>query len=368
MVLVNMNSFFLETPSAMLPWEASAMDTDFSDRTWSAPHLYQGIPHSFPSQMAVSSGGPFATLSVHAAPQSNHHELQASDWAPANIPNVHVKLGAALLWPTVETRGYGASASSYNKPWSLATSASLPELMLPDLDGDDPTMGLDILSSSSSTTTTSSSIIEDPEEELDTSSSVATDLAQALRAAQGQRKPKRKITSKMLMPQQHLRPGVTAPPRPASTPIPATRSEPTSSGDSRASFPISVASDPGQDCSSARKRKTSSKAAVVRMKKSASVPADLHSVAKRRLGGSKGIGKETASKHTMGRPAGVQKRSVGQGAASKRDKGVRIMCVNCNCTSTPQWRMGPTGPKTLCNACGVRFKKGLPLQMQGGQE
>jgi hypothetical protein len=23
--------------------------------------------------------------------------------------------------------------------------------------------------------------------------------------------------------------------------------------------------------------------------------------------------------------------------------------------------MGPEGPKTLCNACGVRFRKGLPL-------
>lgn len=25
---------------------------------------------------------------------------------------------------------------------------------------------------------------------------------------------------------------------------------------------------------------------------------------------------------------------------------------------TPLWRSGPDGPKTLCNACGVRFKKG----------
>ncbi|PWA81771.1 Transcription factor, GATA [Artemisia annua] len=26
--------------------------------------------------------------------------------------------------------------------------------------------------------------------------------------------------------------------------------------------------------------------------------------------------------------------------------------------STPQWRTGPMGPKTLCNACGVRYKSG----------
>mmetsp|Transcript_13973 Transcript_13973/g.30215 ORF Transcript_13973/g.30215 Transcript_13973/m.30215 type:complete len:624 (-) Transcript_13973:1251-3122(-) len=30
-------------------------------------------------------------------------------------------------------------------------------------------------------------------------------------------------------------------------------------------------------------------------------------------------------------------------------------CVECGATSTPQWREGPAGPKTLCNACGVRY-------------
>jgi hypothetical protein len=30
-------------------------------------------------------------------------------------------------------------------------------------------------------------------------------------------------------------------------------------------------------------------------------------------------------------------------------------CLNCGQQKTPQWRMGPEGPKTLCNACGVRF-------------
>jgi hypothetical protein len=36
-------------------------------------------------------------------------------------------------------------------------------------------------------------------------------------------------------------------------------------------------------------------------------------------------------------------------------------CHNCGATQTPQWRAGPDGPRTLCNACGVRFKKGLGL-------
>lgn len=33
-------------------------------------------------------------------------------------------------------------------------------------------------------------------------------------------------------------------------------------------------------------------------------------------------------------------------------------CMHCEITKTPQWRAGPMGPKTLCNACGVRYKSG----------
>lgn len=33
-------------------------------------------------------------------------------------------------------------------------------------------------------------------------------------------------------------------------------------------------------------------------------------------------------------------------------------CTHCLVQNTPQWRTGPLGPKTLCNACGVRFKSG----------
>ncbi|WOL12951.1 hypothetical protein Cni_G21720 [Canna indica] len=33
-------------------------------------------------------------------------------------------------------------------------------------------------------------------------------------------------------------------------------------------------------------------------------------------------------------------------------------CMHCGIQKTPQWRAGPMGPKTLCNACGVRYKSG----------
>ncbi|CAA7019360.1 unnamed protein product [Microthlaspi erraticum] len=36
-------------------------------------------------------------------------------------------------------------------------------------------------------------------------------------------------------------------------------------------------------------------------------------------------------------------------------------CGHCGVQKTPQWRAGPMGAKTLCNACGVRFKSGRLL-------
>ncbi|KAG9154234.1 hypothetical protein Leryth_000684 [Lithospermum erythrorhizon] len=33
-------------------------------------------------------------------------------------------------------------------------------------------------------------------------------------------------------------------------------------------------------------------------------------------------------------------------------------CTHCQVTKTPQWREGPLGVKTLCNACGVRYRSG----------
>ncbi|KAK9147007.1 hypothetical protein Sjap_006910 [Stephania japonica] len=32
-------------------------------------------------------------------------------------------------------------------------------------------------------------------------------------------------------------------------------------------------------------------------------------------------------------------------------------CSDCRTTKTPLWRGGPEGPKSLCNACGIRYRK-----------
>ncbi|KAI7756476.1 hypothetical protein M8C21_031038 [Ambrosia artemisiifolia] len=33
------------------------------------------------------------------------------------------------------------------------------------------------------------------------------------------------------------------------------------------------------------------------------------------------------------------------------------LCFDCKTSTTPLWRSGPAGPKSLCNACGIRFRK-----------
>lgn len=63
--------------------------------------------------------------------------------------------------------------------------------------------------------------------------------------------------------------------------------------------------------------------------------------------------------HDMVFPFGKPKKKP---ASVSREVGssttVQRRCTHCQVTKTPQWRAGPNGPKTLCNACGVRFKSG----------
>ena len=40
-------------------------------------------------------------------------------------------------------------------------------------------------------------------------------------------------------------------------------------------------------------------------------------------------------------------------------------CTKCGATKTPQWREGPYGPKTLCNACGVKRTRKLRAEQEG---
>ncbi|XP_028757014.1 GATA transcription factor 11 [Neltuma alba] len=49
---------------------------------------------------------------------------------------------------------------------------------------------------------------------------------------------------------------------------------------------------------------------------------------------------------------------VKRNGSSLGDSGAPRKCMHCETMKTPQWREGPMGPKTLCNACGVRYRSG----------
>ncbi|WCJ29514.1 GATA transcription factor 12 [Euphorbia peplus] len=53
--------------------------------------------------------------------------------------------------------------------------------------------------------------------------------------------------------------------------------------------------------------------------------------------------------------AGPKRRESSEGRSGN---GEGRKCLHCATDKTPQWRTGPMGPKTLCNACGVRYKSG----------
>ncbi|XP_022748203.1 GATA transcription factor 15-like [Durio zibethinus] len=48
------------------------------------------------------------------------------------------------------------------------------------------------------------------------------------------------------------------------------------------------------------------------------------------------------------------KKSLGEDMMSGNNKK---SCTDCKTTKTPLWRGGPAGPKSLCNACGIRYRK-----------
>lgn len=52
--------------------------------------------------------------------------------------------------------------------------------------------------------------------------------------------------------------------------------------------------------------------------------------------------------------AADQARNAQEGDRRKRLKGQHT-CGDCGTADSPEWRKGPNGPKTLCNACGCEF-------------
>ncbi|KAI4355594.1 hypothetical protein L6164_004352 [Bauhinia variegata] len=61
---------------------------------------------------------------------------------------------------------------------------------------------------------------------------------------------------------------------------------------------------------------------------------------------------DTTTEQKPNKPTPAKKRESSNSDSSGRK------CLHCAAEKTPQWRTGPMGPKTLCNACGVRYKSG----------
>ncbi|CAG8955718.1 hypothetical protein HYFRA_00010984 [Hymenoscyphus fraxineus] len=66
--------------------------------------------------------------------------------------------------------------------------------------------------------------------------------------------------------------------------------------------------------------------------------------------------------------AGIAIAADKEARANDKRKKIKLpdeyVCTDCGTLDSPEWRKGPSGPKTLCNACGLRWakkeKKGKP--------
>ncbi|OWM83163.1 hypothetical protein CDL15_Pgr011845 [Punica granatum] len=56
-------------------------------------------------------------------------------------------------------------------------------------------------------------------------------------------------------------------------------------------------------------------------------------------------------------PPAVESDTSTKGSSYRNTDSTVRVCSDCNTTKTPLWRSGPRGPKSLCNACGIRQRK-----------
>ncbi|MCJ1253675.1 blue light receptor [Lignoscripta atroalba] len=64
----------------------------------------------------------------------------------------------------------------------------------------------------------------------------------------------------------------------------------------------------------------------------------------------------------------VDKESRGGDKKKKLKVADEYVCTDCGTLDSPEWRKGPNGPKTLCNACGLRWAKKEKKRHGTGQQ
>ncbi|KAI8920032.1 hypothetical protein DFJ77DRAFT_450841 [Powellomyces hirtus] len=77
----------------------------------------------------------------------------------------------------------------------------------------------------------------------------------------------------------------------------------------------------------------------------------------------------TTSPRTSGRVAAASaaaSSSAASSSSSPTSSSFERRCLHCDGKDTPMWRRGPDGPKTLCNACGVKFMLGKLARNESG--
>ncbi|KAG8044465.1 hypothetical protein GUJ93_ZPchr0121g48 [Zizania palustris] len=68
------------------------------------------------------------------------------------------------------------------------------------------------------------------------------------------------------------------------------------------------------------------------------------------------IGSDMIKRSSYDDPYDIDNKDESQQLQQQAGGVVRV-CSDCNTTKTPLWRSGPCGPKSLCNACGIRQRK-----------
>ncbi|KIP04965.1 hypothetical protein PHLGIDRAFT_175837 [Phlebiopsis gigantea 11061_1 CR5-6] len=97
---------------------------------------------------------------------------------------------------------------------------------------------------------------------------------------------------------------------------------------------------------------------VEQMLRSAIYGRDMLDAAAQRSASEASFAASAAAEHpTEGGDAGAgNSRQVGVSRPDQPAEGGQT-CLGCSATSTPEWRRGPLGPRTLCNACGLVYAK-----------
>ncbi|KAJ4845780.1 hypothetical protein Tsubulata_047968 [Turnera subulata] len=71
--------------------------------------------------------------------------------------------------------------------------------------------------------------------------------------------------------------------------------------------------------------------------------------------GRSGVGGDVIGSSTTQNRRGSRRQH--DGVIIHNDPNKRCTNFYCNTNDTPMWRKGPLGPKTLCNACGIKYRK-----------